>query len=138
MLRQGRPAADSVRQPPRPYPTAAADPPPADPLSDSILFLASHHGRALTREALLAGLPISDDKLTVQLYERAALRAGLEIEIVERKIADIPPLVLPAVLIMNDGTTRILHEMSRDPSRAMVTDPSRSPIARPQPLGADA
>ena len=40
----------------------------ADPLADSLLYLAAHHGRALSREALLAGLPITDGQLTVALY----------------------------------------------------------------------
>ena len=82
----------------------------SDPLADSILFLAAHHGRALSREALLAGLPITDARLTVALYQRAALRAGFEVEPVKRPLAEIAALVLPTVLIMRDGTTRIMLE----------------------------
>ena len=36
-----------------------------DPLTDSLLFLAAHHGRALTRDALLSGLPILDGRLKI-------------------------------------------------------------------------
>src|SRR5262245_33436230 len=115
-------------------PAAAA----SDPLTDSILYLAAHHGRALSRNALLAGLPITDGRLNVTLYERAAARAGLEIEVVQRKITDIPPLVLPAVLIMRDGSTRILHEVNRDPRIAKVVDPSTSEDAKRAPLDAEA
>src|SRR5260370_41628099 len=68
-----------------------------DPPADSLLFLAAHHGRALSRAALLAGLPISDGKLRVRLYERAAWRAGLEAEVIRRPMAALPALVLPAV-----------------------------------------
>jgi ATP-binding cassette subfamily C protein LapB len=114
-------------------PAAAA----SDPLADSLLYLAAHHGRALTRQALLAGLPITDGRLTVMLYERAATRAGLEIEVVSRKIADIPSLVLPAVLVMRDGSTRILLQAGRDPGQAKVVDPSE-PGAKPSALGAAA
>ncbi|MBX9777187.1 MAG: type I secretion system permease/ATPase [Xanthobacteraceae bacterium] len=106
----------------------------SDPLSDSLLYLAAHHGRALTHQALLAGLPITDGRLPVALYERAASRAGLEVEVVKRKIADIPALVLPAVLILRDGSTRILLEASLDPALAKVIDPSK-PNTRPSPLG---
>jgi ATP-binding cassette subfamily C protein LapB len=109
----------------------------SDPLADSILYLAAHHGRALTHQSLLAGLPITDGRLPVTLYERAASRAGLEIEVVNRKIADIPALVLPAVLVMRDGSTRILLEGGRDPAQAKVIDPSE-PSARPSALGSDA
>jgi len=109
--------------------------PEVDPLTDSILFLAAHHGRPLSREALLASLPITNGKLAIGLYERAARRAGLEIEVVERKIRDIPALVLPAVLIMKDGTTRVLRQANRDPQLALVSDPSNKTDVTGTPLG---
>ena len=71
----------------------------SDPLADSLMFLAAYHGRAVTREALLGGLPITDGRLNVALYDRAARRAGLETEAVKRELSDIPALVLPAVSV---------------------------------------
>ena len=71
MNRQAKPS-EQDSQPVR-GPTASG----SDPLADSILYLAAHHGRALSREALLAGLPIADARLTIGLYQRAALRAGV-------------------------------------------------------------
>jgi ATP-binding cassette, subfamily C, bacterial LapB len=124
-------AAPRAKQPPEHVESGS------DPLADSILYLAAHHGRALTHQALLAGLPITDGKLPVALYERAASRAGLEIEVVKRKITDIPSLVLPAVIVMSDGSTRILLEVNRDPAQAKVVDPSQ-PNARPSLLGSRA
>ena len=47
-----------------------------DALTDALLFLAAFHGRALSRKALLTGLPITDGMLSVHLFERAANRAG--------------------------------------------------------------
>jgi ATP-binding cassette, subfamily C, bacterial LapB len=111
---------------------------PVDPLSDSLLFLARHHGRALSRDALLGGLPISGDRLGASLYERAARRAGLETEAVKRRIGEIPSLVLPAVLIMRDGTTRILVKHHDDPRQAQVIDPSSVTELAAVPLGKDA
>lgn len=96
--------------------------PQGDPFTDALLYLAAHHGRALTRDALLAGLPVVDDRLTVQLFERAAKRAGLEAELVRRNLEDIPALVLPAVLMMRDGTIRIL--LSIDGERFNIINPS--------------
>jgi len=120
---------------------AAADPLPArepvrriDPLTDALIYLAAFHGRALSRDSLLSGLPIEDGRLTVGLFERAATRAGLETEAVRRELKDIPALVLPAVLIMKDGTTRILTSTGQD---AKIIDPSlASPT--PLPIGAEA
>jgi ATP-binding cassette subfamily C protein LapB len=109
-----------------------------DPLADALLFLAAHHGRALSREALLAGLPILDDRLSVALFTRAAQRAGLEVEPVKRSLSEIPSLVLPTVLIMRDGTTRILVENAEDPRAAKVIDPTVKPHGAPQAFGTDA
>ena len=114
---------------------AASD---SDPLADSLLFLAAHHGRALSREALLAGLPITDGRLTVALFQRAAARAGFEVEPVKRPLAQIPALVLPAVLIMRDGSSRIMLKAHRDASRVVVIDPSAGSHAEPHELGAGA
>lgn len=97
----------------------------SDPLSDSLLLLAAHHGRALSRTALLSGLPVEDNKLTTSLYERAALRAGLEAELVERPLEEIPALVLPAVLLFHDGTARILISIDEDAHRVTLLNPSR-------------
>lgn len=102
-----------------------ADESRTDSLSDSLLLLAAHHGRALSRTALLSGLPIEGNKLNTSLYERAALRAGLEAELVERPLEDIPALVLPAVLLFHDGSVRILVSIDEDARRLTLLNPSR-------------
>src|SRR4029077_10264575 len=86
---------------------------------------------------LVAGLPILDGRLSVSLFDRAARRAGLEVEPIKRALADIPALVLPAVLIMRDGSTRVLIERGTDARQSMVVDPSQGAAATPRPLGAD-
>ena len=112
----------------RPATAPAADKQVFDPLADALLFLAAHHGRAISRDALLAGLPITDGPAArVALFERAAHRAGLEAEAVKRAIDDIPALVLPAVLMMRDGSTRILLET--DPDRTNASASSIRPSA---------
>jgi ATP-binding cassette subfamily C protein LapB len=98
----------------------------ADPLADSLLYLAAHHGRALSRSSLLAGLPVERGILNPALYERAARRAGLEVELVERSLNDIPSLVLPAVLLFHDGSTRILQAIDDATGRLTLADPSRN------------
>ncbi len=108
-----------------PLPNAESQPQPQpehDSFSDALLFIAAHHGRAITRDALLSGLPIEHDQLTPNLFARAAIRAGLEVEATKRELADIPSLVLPAVLIFHDRTTRIL--MTTDGETIEIVNPS--------------
>jgi ATP-binding cassette subfamily C protein LapB len=100
-----------------------------DPLTDALVFLAAHHGRAISRDALLANLPILDGRLTPALFGRAARKAGMEAEPMKRKLRDIPALVLPAVLTMRDGSVRILLAFDRDAKSATVIDPSRDESA---------
>ena len=128
-----RPSLKDVPPPPPP-----PSPVRGDPLSDALIFLAAHHGRALSRDALVAGLPILDGRLSVALFDRAARRAGLEAEPVKRSLADIPALVLPTVLIMRDGSTRVLLERGADARQAKVIDPADGTGAKPRALGAEA
>lgn len=100
-----------------------------DPLSASLTYLAAHHGRAVSREALLGGLPILDGRLSVALYDRAARRAGLETEAIKRDVADIPALVLPAVLIMTSGAAMILLGLDKKNNSVKVLDPTVQPGA---------
>lgn len=109
--------------PPVMSPVSTAAPAP-DPLSDSLLYLAAHHGRALSRSALLSGLPLESGVLSIGLYDRAAQRAGLEAQLVERPLSDIPALVLPCVLMFHDGTTRILLTINEAAGRVTIVDPS--------------
>src|SRR5262245_31577807 len=95
-----------------------------DSLCDALLFLAAFHGRAMTREALLFGLPIEDNRLSIALFDRAALRAGLEAEPVQRPLGDIPAFVLPAVLILQYQTARILGKIDTRRKKLTVTDPT--------------
>lgn len=101
----------------------------SDPLADSLIYLAGHHGRAVTREALLGGLPIVNGRLSVALYDRAARRAGLESQAVQRRLTDIPALVLPSVLIMKNGTALILLGFEKDGELVKVLDPSSGRVA---------
>ena len=63
------------------------------------------------------------------LYDRAARRAGLETEAIKRDLVDIPALVLPAVLIMKNGTALILLGIDEANKSAKVLDPLATPSA---------
>jgi ATP-binding cassette, subfamily C, bacterial LapB len=122
---KGRPSTDEPD--PNVAASTKADTLRNDPLAASLTYLAAHHGRAVSREALLGGLPILDGRLSVALYDRAARRAGLETEPIKRSILDIPAMVLPAVLIMKDGTALILVGIDTKNQSVKVLDPTSDP-----------
>ena len=102
----------------------------------ALLYLARHHGRPVTREALLAGLPLdTGEDLTAALVERAAVNAGLEAMAVERPLDAIPALVLPAIIIA-DSRVQILLRKDDELQAALVCDPERDETARAIPLPA--
>jgi len=80
----------------------------ADTLLDCLLVVARAHGRALTPDAVLAGLPLERGRLTPALFERAARRAGLASRIVRQPLARIEPALLPAVLLLAAGNAFVL------------------------------
>ncbi len=96
-------------------------PEPEDPLLECLVFLTRHHGRAYSAEALRAGLPLVQGRLSPSLFVRAAERAGLAARVVRRRLGDISELALPAILILADDQVCILLERNgRDQARIMV------------------
>ncbi|HRH74845.1 MAG TPA: type I secretion system permease/ATPase [Zoogloea sp.] len=81
-----------------------------DPLLDTLVVLTRLHGTPFTAEALSAGLPLVDNRLTPSLLPRAAARAGLTARIVRKPLSGITPNLLPAILLLHDRRACILLE----------------------------
>ena len=79
-----------------------------DPLLGCLLALATAFGRPASEDALTAGLPLVDHRLTPQLLLRAAARVGLSAKLVKRPLAAISDLVLPAILLLEGGQACVL------------------------------
>ncbi|CAJ95487.1 ABC-type bacteriocin/lantibiotic exporter [Cupriavidus necator] len=81
---------------------------PDDPLLACLLWLARRFQRPVAAEALIAGLPLEAERLTPVLFPRAAARAGMSARLVKRPLGDIPDLVLPAILLLDQGEACVL------------------------------
>jgi len=99
-----------------------------DHLAEALLYLASFHGRPISRHALIAGLPVVNGRLTAALVERAGERAGLQVEPVQRALADIPSLVLPAMLIMRNRPPVILVGIDAHVGSVRTVDPASGKV----------
>ncbi len=81
-----------------------------DPLLDCIVALAALHGTTTTREAVAAGLPLVDNRLTPALALRAATRAGMSARLARRSLSELRQGLLPAILLLKDKQACILLE----------------------------
>ena len=85
-----------------------------DPLLDCLMQLTKLHGRPASKTALTAGLPLVNDKLSVELFPRAAERAGLSSRTLHRSLDKITNIQLPVVLLLNDRQACILVKRNGD------------------------
>lgn len=81
-----------------------------DPLLLALLSVCKLLHTPHSAESLTAGLPLVDERLTADLFIRAADRAGLSAALIKRPLEKISNLVLPAVLILKNGQTAVLIE----------------------------
>jgi ATP-binding cassette subfamily C protein LapB len=78
-----------------------------DALAHALAWLTRHHGRERSPESLLAGLPVSG-RLNTEQALRAMREAGFSAGLVQRGIADLHHLLLPAVLLLGEGDACIV------------------------------
>ncbi|ALM83290.1 type I secretion system permease/ATPase [Bordetella sp. N] len=81
-----------------------------DPLLECLVELTRMHGVPATPQALSAGLPLVDQRLTPALLPRAAARARLSARVVRRAVKDIPTDILPAILLLHGERACLLLE----------------------------
>ena len=79
-----------------------------DPLLDCLVQLTKLHGRPAARTGLVSGLPLVKNRLTVELFSRAADRADLSCRVVKRSLDRISLLQLPAVLLLRERQACVL------------------------------
>ncbi len=93
-----------------------------DPLLDCLAALTRIHGQPWTNEALAAGLPLVENRLTPSLLSRAANRAGLSVRLVRQPLEKIRPALLPAIILLVGQRACLLLDWTAD-GRARVRFP---------------
>ncbi len=99
---------------------------PVDSLLECLLALCRFHGAGTTAEAVCGGLPLKDGRLTPDLFERAAARAGLSSKIVYRDAGDVEPALLPAVVMLKDERACLLTGWDETGETARVVYPEHN------------
>lgn len=115
----------SITLAPGAEPASTPEPSPrgTDALLACLLVVAQAHGLSVTREAVLAGLPLEGGRLGPALFERAASRAGLSSRIVRQALEHVEPALLPAVLLLEDGQACVLMRVDAAAAVAEVVFP---------------
>jgi ATP-binding cassette subfamily C protein LapB len=93
-----------------------------DPLLTCLAILTQLHGRPVAEQALCAGLPLRDERLTPALFVKAAQGQGMATTIAKRGLRSISSLLLPAVLLLANGQACVLVRM-RSRGRAEILFP---------------
>ncbi|MGR8939967.1 MAG: type I secretion system permease/ATPase [Gammaproteobacteria bacterium] len=93
-----------------------------DPLLHALVAVCKLLHTPHSEDALTAGLPLVDGKLTLPLFIRAAERAGLSAGYVKRPLDKISNLVLPAVLLLKHDKTCILLKKENDLCRLLLPE----------------
>ena len=104
-----------------------------DPLLAALVAISKHYGIAVSRESLLAGLPVPENGiLSPALFVRAAERAGLAATPHLRAFERIEPLALPVVLLLGDGGVCILTRFDGKEASVVFPDLGEGevPVAR--------
>ena len=81
-----------------------------DPLLDCLIILTRIYGRNASRASLSSGLPLVQNRLTIELFTRAANRADLSSRTLKKSFDEIGSVQLPAILLLHDRQACILLE----------------------------
>lgn len=94
-----------------------------DQLLECLVFLSKFYAVPNSRDAMLAGLPLPQGRLTTTLFPRAAESVGLSAQVEKRSFHELSPLLLPAVIMLRDGGACVLLELDPEHRRARVALP---------------
>ena len=100
-----------------------------DPLLKCLVLLTRHFNRPFSEETLSAGLPLVDNWLTPDLFERAADRAGLTAKVIKRPLSEISSLTLPSVLLLNNRRACLINSMAAD-GACEIVDPDTGGVSK--------
>lgn len=105
-----------------------------DTLLECLLLVALGHGRPLSRDAALAGLPLVDGQLSPSLLPRAAERAGLSVRFVRSRLGELGDELMPLIALMDDNSAVVVLEFDRQRSEVRLREPARGGAETEIPL----
>ena len=92
-----------------------------DALAHCLSAFIALDGQPKPLDTLVAGLPLENGRLTPALTVRALQRAGYVAKLVKRPLGDLSDMLLPAIILMEDGGACIL--VQRNKADCVIHDP---------------
>lgn len=105
-------------------------------LLDVLTLYTELYHKPFSQEALSHGLPLKNNEEYPTLFSlkggksmffRAAKAAGLESRLVQKKIIDLTPLVLPVIVVLKDDKACIIEEIKRSKVKIYVPEFENQP-----------
>lgn len=94
-----------------------------DSLLDSLVIICRSEGIATSKDALVAGLPLRNGKMTPKLVKRAAARVNLAANVLKKSLHTVRPEFLPAIILLKDEKARVVTKINRDTNEVSVIFP---------------
>ncbi len=94
-----------------------------DPLLDSLVLMTEYFGTPCSSDSMTAGLPLSSSVLTPELFPQAAARAGLSAKLARKGLNQIPPILLPCILLLKNHKACLLREIDPEQDKATIQLP---------------
>lgn len=111
-----------------------------DELLVCLQIVARAHGQPASKDALMAGLPVENARLTPSLFPRAAQRAQLSSQFISAPLESLNTALFPIVVLLHDERACVLLDFIEDRTQVRVIYPelSDAPVTVPlQTLEAD-
>jgi len=99
-----------------------------DPLLDCLVEICRLHGQHATRASLSAGLPLTRGRLTLNLAERAASRAGMATKLQRTALAEIDAATLPVVLLLRADQACVLLGREQERWRVLLPETGQGTV----------
>lgn len=91
-----------------------------DSLLSCLVLYTKLNRHPYSKETLIAGLPLQGGRLTPDLFQRAAERAHIQARFKQRSLEQIPGLVLPCILVLNNDRACLLEALDWDKGEAVL------------------
>lgn len=105
-----------------------------DSLLDSLVIICRSEGIATSRDALIAGLPLRNGKMTPKLLKRAAERVNLAANVLRKSLHTVRDEFLPAIVLLKDEKARVVTRIDHDTNQVTVIFPELNDAEVQMPL----